>query len=553
MLKDIEIAQSTKLEDIRTIAKNYGVKEEDLELYGIHKAKIDLNAYEKVEKKAKLILVTAMSPTPAGEGKTTVNIGLSQALNLIGKKAISALREPSLGPSFGIKGGACGGGYSQVLPMEDINLHFTGDFHAITYANNLIAAMLDNHMQQGNLLNINPKTIIWKRCLDLNDRALRNVVIGLGKNTDGIVRSDGFNITVASEIMAILCLSKTIAELKERISNILLAYTYDKKPIYVRDINAQEAATLLLKDAIKPNLVQTTENTLAIIHGGPFANIAHGCNSINATELAMKISDYTVTEAGFGADLGAEKFFDIKCRLSGLEPHAVVLVATIRAMKFNGGLDKKDLEKEDLKALEKGFANVKRHIDNLKKFGKPIVVALNKFPSDTDMEIKKVKELVEECGMNMEATEVFSKGGKGAINLAKTVVEIAEQDSDMNLIYDDEDDIKTKIEKLSKEIYRARNVIYSKTALRKLKEIEELGYSNYPVCMAKTQYSFSDDPKEINAPEDFDINISDIRINSGAGFVVVLTGNIMTMPGLPKKPAAEDMKIHDDGRIEGLF
>ncbi|MDO5026851.1 MAG: formate--tetrahydrofolate ligase [Tissierellia bacterium] len=553
MLKDIEIAQSTKLEDIRTLAKNYGIREEDLELYGSYKAKVKLKAFENVEKKAKLILVTAMSPTPAGEGKTTVNIGLSQGLNKLGLKAVSALREPSLGPSFGIKGGACGGGYSQVLPMEDINLHFTGDFHAITYANNLIAAMLDNHLQQGNSLGINPKTIIWKRCLDLNDRALRNVVIGLGKNADGLVRQDGFNITVASEIMAILCLSKGISDLKERISNILLAYTYDKKPVYVRDINAQEAATLLLKDAIKPNLVQTTENTLAVIHGGPFANIAHGCNSINATELAMKISDYTVTEAGFGADLGAEKFFDIKCRLSGLEPDAVVLVATIRALKFNGGLGKDQLAEEDLESLELGFANLKRHIENLKKFGKPIVVALNNFPTDTKREIDKLRNLVDECGVDMELTRAFAHGGDGAIDLAKKVVQLCQEDSQMKLIYQDEDDIRTKIEKLSKEIYRAKGVVYSKSALNKLGEIEELGYSHFPVCMAKTQYSFSDDPKAINAPEDFDIHISEIRINSGSGFIVALTGEIMTMPGLPKIPAAEAMKIYENGKIEGLF
>lgn len=553
MLKDIEIAQSTKLDDIRDVAKNYGIDEKDLELYGKYKAKINLKSFEKLEKKAKLILVTAMSPTPAGEGKTTINIGLSQALNKIGVKAVSALREPSLGPSFGIKGGACGGGYSQVLPMEDINLHFTGDFHAITYANNLIAAMLDNHLQQGNSLNINPKTIIWKRCLDLNDRALRNIVIGLGKNIDGVVRSDGFNITVASEIMAILCLSKTIDELKDRISNILLAYTYDKKPIYVRDINAQEAATLLLKDAIKPNIVQTTENTLAVIHGGPFANIAHGCNSINATELAMKISEYTVTEAGFGADLGAEKFFDIKCRLSGIEPDLVVLVATIRAMKFNGGVEKSKLDIEDVDSLERGFANVKRHIENLKKFEKPIVLALNHFPSDTTKEIEKVRSLVENCNISMEVTRVFSQGGDGAIDLAKKVVDLSNEKKQMKLIYQDEDDIKTKIEKVSKEIYRAKNVTYSKSALNKLQEIEKLGYSHFPICMAKTQYSFSDDPKAINAPDDFDINISEIRINSGAGFIVALTGDIMTMPGLPKVPAAEGMKIYESGVIEGLF
>ena len=425
MLTDIEIAQSTKLKDIREVAKAYGIDEDDLELYGKYKAKVDLSKYENVEKKGKLVLVTAMSPTPAGEGKTTVNVGLSQALNKIGYKAISALREPSLGPSFGMKGGAAGGGYSQILPMEDINLHFTGDFHAITYANNLIAALLDNHLQHGNELNINPKTILWKRCIDLNDRALRDIVIGLGGKMDGVTRSDGFNITVASEIMAILCLSKDIDQLKENISNILLAYTYDKKPVYVRDINGQEAATLLLKDAIKPNLVQTTENTLAVVHGGPFANIAHGCNSINATEFAMKVSDFTITEAGFGADLGAEKFFDIKCRLSDIEPDSIVIVATIKAMKYNGGISKDKLSEENVDRLEVGFANLQRHIENMKKFNKPIVVALNKFPSDTDAEISKVKELVEAMGLGLEVVEVFTRGGDGAIDLAKKVAEIS--------------------------------------------------------------------------------------------------------------------------------
>lgn len=553
MLNDIEIAQSTNLKDIREVAKEYLIDEENIELYGKYKAKVDLANYENVEKRSKLILVTAMSPTPAGEGKTTVNIGLSQSLNKLGYKAISALREPSLGPSFGLKGGAAGGGYSQVLPMEDINLHFTGDFHAITYANNLIASMLDNHLQQGNELGINPKTIIWKRALDLNDRSLRNIVIGLGKKMDGVVRSDSFNITAASEIMAILCLSRDIDDLKEKISNILLAYTYDKKPVFVKDIKAEEAATLLLKDAIKPNLVQTTENTLAVIHGGPFANIAHGCNSINATEFAMKVSDYTITEAGFGADLGAEKFFGIKCRLTGLEPDAVVLVATIRSMKYNGGLDKDNLSKEDLELLEVGFANVRRHIENLKKYNKPIVVALNKFPTDSQAEIDLARSLVEECGVSMEIVTSFSDGGNGALELAKKVVEISKDKQDMKLIYETEDSIKLKIEKVSKEIYRADRVVFSKQALNKLKEIEKLGYESFPVCMAKTQYSFSDNPKLLNAPDGFDIEVSEIRINSGAGFIVALTGQIMTMPGLPKVPAAEKMKIYKNGIIEGLF
>lgn len=553
MLKDIEIAQSTKLKKIVEIAKDYGLTEDNLELYGKYKAKVSLESFEKLERKGKLILVTAMSPTPAGEGKTTVNIGLSQGLNKLGYKAVSALREPSLGPSFGLKGGACGGGYSQILPMEDINLHFTGDFHAITYANNLIAAMLDNHLQQGNELNINPKTILWKRAIDLNDRVLRNIVIGLGKNTDGVVRSDGFNITVASEIMAILCLSKDLDDLKERIGNILLAYSYDKKPIFVRDIKAQEAASLLLKDAINPNLVQTTENTLAVVHGGPFANIAHGCNSINATDLALKISDYTVTEAGFGADLGAEKFFDIKCRLSGLDPDAVVLVVTVRAMKYNGGVLKEDLDKEDLEAVKEGFANVKRHIDNLKKFGKPIVVAINHFPSDTDRELALVKDLVISEGLEVEISRGFVQGGQGCVELAEKLVEACSKDSGLKLVYEDGDDIRTKIDKVCKEIYRAKSVNYSKKALNKLKEIDRLGYNYFPICMAKTQYSFTDDPKRINAPKDFDIDISEIRINAGAGFIVCLTGDIMTMPGLPKVPAAEKIRVFKDGRIEGLF
>lgn len=552
MLTDIQIAQSTKLRDIREIAKEYGIDEAFLELYGNYKAKVDLEKLENVEKKSKLVLVTAMSPTPAGEGKTTVNIGLSQALNKIGIKAVSALREPSLGPSFGMKGGACGGGYSQVLPMEDINLHFTGDMHAITYANNLISAMLDNHLHHGNVLNINPKNVLWKRALDLNDRSLRDITVGQGGLVDGVTRKDGFNITVASEIMAILCLSKDIDELKERIANILIAYTYEKKPIFVRDINAQEAATLLLKDAIKPNLVQTTENTLAVVHGGPFANIAHGCNSINATNLAMKIGEYTITEAGFGADLGAEKFFDIKCRLQEIEPDSVVLVTTIKAMKYNGGVNKNILDNENVDAMTEGFENVKRHLENLQSYGKPVVIALNKFPSDTDSEIEKATKLAKECGVDLIPIEVFSRGGDGAIELAKKVVEISEKQSVLELVYDDRDSIETKINKVCKKIYRAEDVVLSKQAQKKIKEIESLGYSHFPVCMAKTQYSFSDDPSLINAPTGFQVNVRDLVINSGAGFIVCLTGDLMTMPGLPKVPAAERMKIFKDGTIEGL-
>ena len=552
MLTDIQIAQSTKLRDIREIAKEYGIDEAFLELYGNYKAKVDLEKLENVEKKSKLVLVTAMSPTPAGEGKTTVNIGLSQALNKIGIKAVSALREPSLGPSFGMKGGACGGGYSQVLPMEDINLHFTGDMHAITYANNLISAMLDNHLHHGNVLNINPKNVLWKRALDLNDRSLRDITVGQGGLVDGVTRKDGFNITVASEIMAIRCLSKDIDELKERIANILIAYTYEKKPIFVRDINAQEAATLLLKDAIKPNLVQTTENTLAVVHGGPFANIAHGCNSINATNLAMKIGEYTITEAGFGADLGAEKFFDIKCRLQEIEPDSVVLVTTIKAMKYNGGVNKNILDNENVDAMTEGFENVKRHLENLQSYGKPVVIALNKFPSDTDSEIEKATKLAKECGVDLIPIEVFSRGGDGAIELAKKVVEISEKQSVLELVYDDRDSIETKINKVCKKIYRAEDVVLSKQAQKKIKEIESLGYSHFPVCMAKTQYSFSDDPSLINAPTGFQVNVRDLVINSGAGFIVCLTGDLMTMPGLPKVPAAERMKIFKDGTIDGL-
>ncbi len=553
MLTDIEIAQSIELKNIKDVAKDYRVVEESLEMYGNYKAKVDLDYYRDVKADGKLILVTAISPTPAGEGKTTVNIGLSQGLNRLGKKAVSALREPSLGPSFGMKGGAAGGGYSQVLPMEDINLHFTGDMHAITYANNLIAAMIDNHIQQGNERGIDPRNILWKRALDLNDRALRNIVIGLGGRPNGMPREDGFDITVASEIMAILCLSRDLEELKENIGDILLGYDFDRKPVFVRDIKAEEAATILLKDAIKPNLVQTTENTLAVIHGGPFANIAHGCNSINATELGLKIADYVVTEAGFGADLGAEKFFDIKCRLNDLEPNATVIVATIRALKSHGGVDKKDLTEKNLEALEDGYANLQKHIENMKKYQVPLVVAINKFPSDSQEEIDLLKSLVEKENIDCVLTEVWAKGGEGALELAEKVVDLCERDADLKLLYGDDKTIEEKINIVAKEIYGAGQVDFSTKARRKLRMIEELGFDNFPVCMAKTQYSFSDNPKLLKAPKDFKLSIKDLKINSGSKFIVALTGDIMTMPGLPKVAQAERMKIDKDGKIEGLF
>lgn len=550
MVTDIEIANSIKLKKIVDIASMYGIAPDRLELYGDYKAKV--KSFSK-ENRGKLILVTAMSPTPAGEGKTTVNIGLSQALNLLGYKGVSALREPSLGPSFGIKGGAAGGGYSQVLPMEDINLHFTGDMHAITSANNIISAILDNHIQQGNELNIDPRTILWKRCLDLNDRALRNIIVGLGGRLNGIPREDGFNITVASEIMAILCLSEDLEELKERIGNILLAYTYDKNPVFVRDIRAEEAAAILLKDAIKPNIVQTTENTLAVVHGGPFANIAHGCNSIQATRLALAVGDYVVTEAGFGADLGAEKFFDIKCRLKNLRPDALVLVATVRALKFHGGLDKKSLGIQDIEALVSGFSNLKKHIENMLQFGMKPIVAINRFPSDTDEEIEKLISLCKELDIEAFPISIWADGGRGALNLAEAVVRECSREKEFRLIYKNEDSIEEKIEAVAKKIYGAENVEFSGKAKSKLEQIKSLGFENFPVCMAKTQYSFSDDPNLLGSPKDFTVSISDLNIASGAGFIVALTGQIMTMPGLPKVPAAYNMSIDKDGNIKGLF
>ena len=556
MKTDVQIAQEAKMEPIVEVGKRLGLEEKDLYLYGNYKAKLDLGLLEKYKDKedGKLILVTAINPTPAGEGKTTVNVGLSMGLNRIGKSAISALREPSLGPSFGIKGGAAGGGYAQVVPMEDINMHFTGDFHAITTANNLISALLDNHLQQGNELGIDPRRILWKRVLDMNDRALRNIVVGLGGRPNGVPREDGFDITVASEIMAILCLSTSLEDLKERIGNILIAYTYDKKPVYAKDIKAQGAVALVMKDAINPNLVQTLENTPAILHGGPFANIAHGCNSVVATKLAMKLADYTVTEAGFGGDLGAEKFFDIKCRLGGITPDCTVIVATVRALKHHGGCEKDKLGEENLEALEKGFANLERHINNMHKFGIPCLVAINRFPTDTEKELELLDKLTEESGTEAILAEVWAKGGEGAEDLAKAVVKkIDENENNFHFLYEEGMTIEQKIEKIATDIYGGTGVEFTTKAKRKLKEISELGLDNYPVCMAKTQYSFSDDPKLLGAPSDFRITVRDLRISRGAGFVVALTGDIMTMPGLPKVPAANNIDVLESGEIVGLF
>ncbi|MEJ8752867.1 formate--tetrahydrofolate ligase [Lagierella sp. ICN-221743] len=556
MKTDVQIAQEAKMEPIVEVGKRLGLEEKDLYLYGNYKAKLDLGLLEKFKDKkdGKLILVTAINPTTAGEGKTTVNVGLSMGLNRIGKSAISALREPSLGPSFGIKGGAAGGGYSQVVPMEDINMHFTGDFHAITTANNLISALLDNHLQQGNELGIDPRRILWKRVLDMNDRALRNIVVGLGGRPNGVPREDGFDITVASEIMAILCLSTSLEDLKERVGNILIAYTYDKKPVYAKDIKAQGAVALVMKDAINPNLVQTLENTPAILHGGPFANIAHGCNSVVATKLAMKLADYTVTEAGFGGDLGAEKFFDIKCRLGGITPDCTVIVATVRALKHHGGCAKDQLGEENLEALEKGFANLERHIQNMHKFGIPCLVAINRFPTDTEKELELLDKLTKDSGTEAVLAEVWAKGGEGAEDLAKAVVKkIEDNENNFHFLYEEDMTIEQKIEKIATDIYGGTGVEFTTKAKNKLKEIKELGLDKYPVCMAKTQYSFSDDPKLLGAPSDFHITVRDLRISRGAGFIVALTGDIMTMPGLPKVPAANNIDVLESGEIVGLF
>ncbi len=559
MLSDIEIAQNAKMKKISEIAAGLGIDENDLEPYGHYKAKLSENLYSKLAFKddGKLILVTAINPTPAGEGKTTVSVGLAEAMGRIGKNAVLALREPSLGPVFGMKGGAAGGGYAQVVPMEDINLHFTGDMHAITAANNLLCAMIDNHLQQGNELGIDPRRIMFKRCLDMNDRALRNIVVGMGGKANGVPREDGFNITVASEIMAILCLATDITDLKERIGNILVAYNYSGEPIFAKQLGACGAMTALLKDALKPNLVQTLENNPAFIHGGPFANIAHGCNSIRATKLALKLGDYCITEAGFGSDLGAEKFFDIKCRYGKLKPACVVLVATIKALKYNGGVLKNDLAKENMWALEKGIVNLQTHIENMYKYHVPVVVAINRFASDTEAEIKFVKDFCAEMGVDVSMCEVFAKGGEGGIDLAQKVCETiqycSENGSDFKPLYSTELSIKEKVEKIATEIYRADGVVYTPQAEKAIKEIESIGFRDLAVCIAKTQYSLSDDPTLLGKPKNFRITVRDARLSSGAGFVVIYTGDILTMPGLPKKPAALDIDCDNNGNITGLF
>lgn len=556
MLTDIEIAQNAKMKKISEIAKELGISEDYLEPYGHYKAKVSEELFTKLKDKAdgKLILVTAINPTPAGEGKTTISVGLAESMAKSGRNAILALREPSLGPVFGIKGGAAGGGYAQVVPMEDINLHFTGDMHAITAANNLLCAMIDNSMHQGNPLNIDQRRILFKRCLDMNDRALRDVIVGLGSKVNGIPRQDGFQITVASEIMAILCLASDLADLKSRLERILVAYTYDNKPVYAKDIGACGAMTALLKDALKPNLVQTLENTPAIMHGGPFANIAHGCNSVRATKLGLKLADYCITEAGFGSDLGAEKFFDIKCRFAGLKPSCVVLVATIRALKYNGGVPKTELTEENVEALKKGIVNLKTHVENMHKFGVPVVVAINRFHTDTDAEIKVIEETCKELGVEVSLAEIFAKGGEGGIDLADKVCKtIATKESNFSPIYDEKLPIKEKLDIIAKEIYRADGVEYTVQAEKAIKEITDLGFGNIPICVAKTQYSLSDDPTKLGKPEGFKITVSDVRLSAGAGFVVVYTGSIMTMPGLPKKPAAFNIDCDNEGNITGLF
>lgn len=556
MKSDIQIAQEATMLPIKEVAASIGIEEDDLELYGKYKAKLSDDLIEKTKNNqdGKLILVTAINPTPAGEGKTTTSVGLGQAFGKLGKKALIALREPSLGPCFGIKGGAAGGGYAQVVPMEDLNLHFTGDFHAITSANNLLAALLDNHIQQGNELGIDPRQIVWKRCLDMNDRVLRNVVVGLGSKMDGMVREDHFVITVASEIMAILCLADDMNDLKRRLGRIIVAYTFDGKPVTAEDLHAVGSMAALLKDALKPNLIQTLEHTPAIVHGGPFANIAHGCNSVRATKTALKLADYVITEAGFGADLGAEKFFDIKCRKAGLHPDAVVLVATIRALKYNGGVAKDQLSEENLDALKAGIVNLEKHIENLQKYGVPVVVTLNSFITDTKAETDFVEHFCKERGCEFALSEVWEKGGEGGIALANKVLETLEtKESNFKLLYDDELTLKEKIETVAKEIYGADGVTYSAAAERELKRITDLGMGRFPVCMAKTQYSLSDDAKKLGRPTGFAINVREVYASAGAGFVVAINGAIMTMPGLPKKPAAYQIDVDDNGVITGLF
>ncbi|MGN0245095.1 MAG: formate--tetrahydrofolate ligase [Lachnospiraceae bacterium] len=556
MKTDIEIAQEAVMLPITEIAKKLDISVDDLELYGKYKAKLSDKYLDSVKnnQKGKLILVTAINPTPAGEGKTTTSVGLGQAFGKLGKKAVIALREPSLGPCFGIKGGAAGGGYAQVVPMEDLNLHFTGDFHAITSANNLLAALLDNHIQQGNELRIDTRQIVWKRCLDMNDRVLRNIVVGLGAKGDGFTREDHFVITVASEIMAILCLANDMNDLKDKLSKIIVAYDMDGNPVTAKDLNAVGSMAALLKDAILPNMIQTLEHTPAFVHGGPFANIAHGCNSVRATNAALSIADYCITEAGFGADLGAEKFFDIKCRLAGLKPDAVVLVATIRALKYNGGVAKQDLNSENLDALKKGIVNLEKHIENLQKYGVPVVVTLNSFITDTEDEISYVRSFCEERNCEFALSTVWEKGGEGGIELAQKVLETLEKkESHFKLLYPDEMPLKDKIEIVAKEIYGADGVQFSPAALKQLQKLTELGFGNLPVCMAKTQYSLSDDPSKLGRPENFEISVREVYVSAGAGFVVVLTGAVMTMPGLPKKPAAFGIDVNEDGMITGLF
>lgn len=556
MLSDIQIAQQTPCLPITEIAKKLNIDADDLEMYGKYKAKLPLSLNKKYadRENGKLILVTAINPTPAGEGKTTITVGLGQAMNKIGRNACIALREPSMGPVFGVKGGAAGGGYSQVIPMEDINLHFTGDMHAITAANNLLCAIIDNHMQQGNDLKIDQRRILFKRCLDMNDRALRNVIVGLGGKVNGVPREDGFMITVASEIMAILCLATDIEDLKTRLGNILVAYTLDNEPVYARDLNAVGSMAALLKDAIKPNLVQTLENTPAIMHGGPFANIAHGCNSVTATKLALKLADYCITEAGFGADLGAEKFLDIKCRYAGLKPECIVVVATIRALKYNGGVARADLQEENVEALKKGIVNLKTHIENMRKYNVPVVVAINKFHTDTDAEIAYIKEFCEEMKVPVSLAEVFAKGGEGGMDLAEKVCAVIDEGkADFAPLYDEKLSIKEKLNTIAKEIYRADGVIFTAAAEKAIKDIENLGKDKLPICVAKTQYSLSDDPTKLGKPENFQMTVREVKLSAGAGFIVCLTGDIMTMPGLPKVPAAYKIDVDADGKIDGLF
>lgn len=556
MKTDIQIAQEAEMKHIKEVAVQAGISEDELEFYGKYKAKLSDELWNRIKdnEDGKLVLVTAINPTPAGEGKTTTSVGLGQAFAKLGKKAMIALREPSLGPCFGIKGGAAGGGYAQVVPMEDLNLHFTGDFHAITSANNLLAAMLDNHIQQGNTLGIDPRQVVWKRCVDMNDRVLRNIVVGLGRKTDGMVREDHFVITVASEIMAILCLADDLADLKRRLGRIIVAYNFKGEPVTADDLQATGAMAALLKDAIKPNLIQTLEHTPALVHGGPFANIAHGCNSVRATKMALKLSDITVTEAGFGADLGAEKFFDIKCRMAGLKPDAVVLVATVRALKYNGGVAKADLAEENLDALAKGIVNLEKHIENIQKYGVPVIVTLNSFVTDTDAENAFIEKFCRERGCEFALSEVWEKGGEGGVDLAQKVLETLEtKESDFHTLYNDELSLKDKIRTIAQEIYDAHDVVYEPAAEKQLAKIESMGFGSFPICMAKNQYSLSDDATKLGRPENFDIHIREVYVSAGAGFVVALTGAVMTMPGLPKVPAANGIDVTDDGKITGLF